>query len=233
MTRTLILAAALAAAASTAVAQKDKPAAPPTAKERQAAQASLRQIGLAIHNYHDAYGHFPADVVGKDGKPLLSWRVAILPFLEEDQLYKSFKVDEAWDSTANKKLIEKLPKVYAPARGKAEAGRTFYQGFAGPGTMFEPGQKLRFSAVTDGLSNTALVVDAGEAVEWSKPADLPYDPDKPLPKLGGQFDGAFYMLVADGSVRPCRADPDEKTLRNVITRSDGNVVDLDAIAAKK
>ena len=94
---------------------------------------NLKQIGLALHNYHDAHGKFPTNVYGPKGEPLLSWRVHLLPYLEEDNLYKQFKMDEAWDGPNNKELIEKMPKVY---RGRPTAthpkGKTFYQGFVSP-----------------------------------------------------------------------------------------------------
>src|SRR5204863_9210261 len=103
---------------------------------------NLKQIALAFHIYHDRHGHFPpAAIRSKDGKPLLGWRVAILPYLEQDALYKQFNLDEAWDSEANKKLIEKLPKVYAPVRGEAQAGGTFYQVFTGEKTLYPPKAK--------------------------------------------------------------------------------------------
>jgi hypothetical protein len=234
MTRTFVLAAALAAAAATAApTPKAGKLPPPTAKEVEASRNNLRQIGLAIHSYHDTYGRLPGDVVGKDREPLLSWRVHLLPFLDEERLYKQFKMDEAWDRPANKKLVEKLPKVYAPVRVRAEAGHTFYRGFAGPGALFEPGQRLTIAAIPDGSSNTALVVEAGEPVVWTKPDDLPYDPKKPLPKLGGLFDGMFHLLTADGAVHACRADFNPDVFRLIVTRADGQVVDFDAVTVPK
>ena len=87
-----------------------------------------------MHNYESAHGTLPpAAVRSTDGTPLLSWRVAILPFIEQDALYKEFKLDEPWDSEHNKKLIAKMPKLYGPARGQAKEGETFYQRFSGPG----------------------------------------------------------------------------------------------------
>jgi hypothetical protein len=234
MTRLSVAIAAVAAGTALAAqAPKDAKPAPPTAAQLRSSSNNLKQIGLAVHNYHDANAALPNNVTSKDGKPLLSWRVLLLPYLEQDALYKEFKLDEAWDSSANKKLVEKMPKVYAPVRVKAEAGHTFYRGFAGPGTAFEPGKKLRFANFTDGLSNTALVVEAGEPVVWTRPDDLPYDPKKPLPKLGGLFDGRFHMLMGDGAVYPVRPDFDKDEFRKVVTRADGEVINLDAITVKK
>jgi len=202
-----------------------------TRKQLTESQNNLKQIAIAFHAFHDANGTFPADIKDKDGKPLLSWRVAILPYLEQDALYKQFNLDEAWDSEANKKLIEKLPKVYAPVRGEAQAGGTFYQVFTGEKTLYPPKAKgPRITAITDGTSNTGLVFEAGDAVTWTKPADLPYDEKKALPKLGGMFDGQFHVALCDGSVRRIKKNPDEKELRKLIMPNDGEVLDLDKLS---
>jgi hypothetical protein len=190
---------------------------------------NLKQIGLAMHNYLDVHGRFPAGAIyGKGGKPLLSWRVALLPYLEQENLYKQFRLDEPWDSEHNKGLLSVVPKVYAPVTGKGrEPSVTYYRGFTGNGTIFEGTQGRRLADITDGTSNTILVVEAGEAVPWTKPDDLPYDPEKPLPKLGGLFDGDFHILMADGSTRFARKKYNEQVLRALITYNGGEVVTQD------
>src|SRR5205814_7143349 len=115
-------------------------------------------------------------IYGKDGKPLLSWRVAILPYIEQDQLYKQFKLDEPWDSDHNKKLLDKMPKTFEIPEAKAKPGHTFYQVFTGPETVFplDATKKLRFPAsFTDGTSNTLAIVEAANPVPWTKPEDIP------------------------------------------------------------
>jgi hypothetical protein len=198
----------------------------PTARERAQAINTLKQIGLAFHIAHDKVGHLPVDITNKDGKALLSWRVAILPFIEQEKLYKEFKLDESWDSDHNKKLVEKMPKLYAPIRGKAKAGETFYQVFTGEKAIFHPGRKPKIFQIPDGTSNTGMIFEAGEPVVWTKPSDLAYDDKKPLPKLGGMFDGEFYVAMGDGSVKRIKKDPDEKELRKLIMPADGEVVDF-------
>lgn len=197
------------------------------AAARQKSFNNLRQLAIAFHNYNDTYGHLPpATVVSKDGKPLYSWRVAILPFIEEDNLYKQFKLDEPWDSANNKKLLDHMPKVYAPVVGKPkEKNTTHYQVVVGGEAMFQGQKKTRLVDVTDGLSNTLMIVEAEEPVPWSKPADLTYDPKKPLPKFGGLFEGGFSAVFGDGSVKFIKTDNDEQLLRAVITRSLGEVAD--------
>ncbi len=209
----------------------------PTAKELNTSRNNLIQIGLAGHNYHDAMGKLPQDIVDANGKPLLSWRVQLLPYLEQNDLYKQFKLDEAWDSDHNKPLVEKLPKVYAPIRVKAEKGHTFYRGFNGSGavvarSVFEPGQKLTIITITDGTSNTVWAVEAGESTVWTKPGDLPFDPKKDLPKLGGLFDGEFHVLMCDGSVRRAKKDFDKDTFKMMVTRAGGEAIAGEGVFGK-
>src|SRR5262249_23436455 len=137
----------------------EEPLPPVTQADWQKSINNLKLIGVAAHNYIDTNGHFPTDVADANGKPLLSWRVALLSFLEQNDLFLKFKLDEAWDGPTNKALLEKVPTVYQPVRNRGKPGLTFYQGFSGPSAMFEPGKRLRFANITDGLSNTALVVE--------------------------------------------------------------------------
>ena len=105
---------------------------------------------------------------------------------------------------------------------------TFYQVFTGKGTAFDGKKGLRFPAdFPDGTSNTILIVEAKDAVPWTKPADLPFDAKKPLPKLGGLFKDGFNAALADGSVRYIQRSISDRTLRNAITRDDGNVLGSD------
>jgi hypothetical protein len=192
-------------------------------------QNHLKQIGLAIHAYHDEFQGLPNNIRAKDGSPLLSWRVAILPYLEEKALYDQFKLDEPWDSQNNIGLIEKMPKLYEPLRGKAKAGETFYQMFEGNNApIFRYKEKLTFAIITtmNGTSNTGLVFEAGEPVIWSKPADLPFDKDKPLPKLGGSFDGDFHVLMCNGSVHFFKKEPDEELMKCAIAFTNTKTFDI-------
>jgi RNA polymerase sigma factor (sigma-70 family) len=201
------------------------------AAKRVQSQNNLKQIALAMHNYHDTYGRLPPQAItDQNGKLLLSWRVAILPFIEQDNLYKQFKLGEPWDSEHNKKLLEQMPKIYAPVNVKgAEKSKTYYQGFAGKGSVFEPGEKIRFLDIVDGTSTTILVVEAGDPVPWTKPEDLPFDPEKPLPKLGAEFPDIFNAAFCDGSVQEISKKIDDKTLRALITRNGGEPINFSDI----
>jgi prepilin-type processing-associated H-X9-DG protein len=187
---------------------------------------NLKQMVLAMHNYHDTYGAFPpAAIAGKDDKPLLSWRVAILPFVEQDNLYKQFRLDEPWDSAHNKKLLEQMPKIYMTpeqAQKDEKVTTTHYRVFHGKMAAFEGTTGLKIADFTDGTSNTILVVEAEQAVPWTKPEELPFDEKKDLPKLGLKGADKFNAAFADGSVRTLQKDIKKDELKPLITRNAGD-----------
>ena len=192
---------------------------------------NLRQIAIAMHAHHDTYGTLPpAAVVNKTGKPLLSWRVLVLPFVAEQVLYQQFRLDEAWDSEHNKKLIAKMPRVYTiPGDTIAKPGETRYRVFVGNGAGFDYIRGAKFAEFTDGLSNTLMVVTAAEAVTWTKPDELAFDPEKDMSKLLGPVpDKRFLAAFFDGSVRTFSKPPATKTLNAMITRAGGEIIDPDA-----
>lgn len=192
---------------------------------RSVSSNNLKQLALSIHNYHDAYGRAPsAAIVDKKGKALLSWRVSILPFIEGDQLYKEFKLDEPWDSEHNKKLIEKMPRVFASPYGEPKKGETNYLAFVGTGALFNRVQGFQLARIPDGTSNTILFVESSKSVIWTKPDDIDYDPKKPvLPLLQFQQD-VCLVAFADGSVRAVSKKVEEKHWHWYIQPADGNVV---------
>lgn len=200
----------------------------PAKKELAESQNRLKQIGLAFHGYGaDHKDRWADDITDKDGRVLLSWRVTLLPYVGEEKLFKEFKLDEPWDGPNNKKLIAKMPKVYAPVRGNAKSGETYYQRFVGKDALFnERGSDYTIPTLPDGTSNTALVVEAGAPVIWTRPADLPFNPKAPLPELGGLFGGDFHVLLGDGSVYRFRKDYDADEMKKVVMPADGNSVDF-------
>ncbi|HEY7329165.1 MAG TPA: sigma-70 family RNA polymerase sigma factor [Gemmataceae bacterium] len=308
----------------------------------------LKRLAAAMQNYAATYeGRLPlAASVGKDGRALLSWRVELLPFLGENDLYNEFKRDEPWDSPHNRKLITKMPAVFAPPGVKTSRPHsTYYQVFVsaapsadvagapggagmpgaagpgigpkpmmqgmqgggmaqmmggmrggppqgnapagGPGKMTKPGaspgpmggggppgmggppggagmpglpggpaggpgmmppgaifppagtvpafvkgETTMFPAsFVDGTSNIILIIEAGNPVPWTKPEDLRYADDEPLPELGGLFPNVIHAAFADGSVHTLTKNYNKKQLRLAITINDGMQMDVSRIEA--
>ena len=195
--------------------------------------ANLKRIARAMHAYAEARNWtFPPQAIpGADGKPLLSWRVAILPYLGENEkaLHARFKLDEPWDGPHNKALLGSMPKVYAPLDPKPEAiDVTYYQVFLGEGALFEKGRMVTIPEVRDGTVNTLMIVEADTPVPWTKPEDLPYAPGQPLPKLGGQFKDGFVAVTADGAIRFIKKSIDQQLLVSMVTRSGEEVINVEA-----
>jgi prepilin-type processing-associated H-X9-DG protein len=195
---------------------------------------NLKQIGLALRSYHEDHGRFPPAVIySPEGRPLYSWRVLILPYLEQKDLYDKFDLNAPWDSPGNRELLAKRPWVYEPVGIATEPSLTFDQVFIGTGTAFEGPRGVTLDDFPDGPERTLLVVEAAEPVPWTKPIDLPYMAVAQLPQLGGVFkarsrpldsggvDG-FNALFADGSVRFIHKKRiTEPVLRALITRNGG------------
>lgn len=192
------------------------------AAERNQQRNSLKQVGLAMHNFHDVYQHFPALDGGgaPDPKQGLSWRVHLLPFLDQAELYNEFKLDEAWDSEHNKGLIARMPAIF----GTDPEGKTRLHVFTGGGAPFQNGEGVKIQEITDGTSNTIMVVEAGaETAEiWTKPGGLEFDPDSPLQCLGTLTGGGFNVLMMDGSVKFISEQIDRNVFRNLVQHADGN-----------
>jgi hypothetical protein len=184
----------------------------------EASQSNLSVIAGAMNRYKEKHNQYPPAVVMKRGKALYSWRVEILPFLDQEALYKEFKRDEPWDSSHNLALLEKMPSVYAPVKTtSAEAHCTYYQVFTGEKTPFPTGTALPMQRwLPERIDRTFLVAEAGEAVPWTKPADIACDPAAPLPKLGGLFADGFNVAWADGRTQFIARTVSERNLRAAI-----------------
>jgi prepilin-type processing-associated H-X9-DG protein len=199
------------------------------AARRAQSSNNLKQIGLAMHNYHDAHGRLPARAAFDEQKsPLLSWRVQLLPYLDEGHLYRQFKLDEPWDSEHNRQLIPRMPAVYRNPASATAPGKTSYVVPVGEGTLFDAAEGTRFRAVLDGLSNTmmALEVPGDRAVVWTQPDDWRFDPEHPLSGLGQVHPGGFNILLADGSVRFVSIEVGPDILRALVTVAGGERVDF-------
>ena len=191
-------------------------------KREVAKRNDLKQIGLGMHNFHDSYTHLPAHDRGGSEAVGLSWRVHILPYLNESPLYNEFHMDEPWDSEHNKALIPRMPKVY----GTSAEGKTSMHVFVGEGTPLG-GKPIGFRDVTDGLSNTLVVVRAGDdtADIWTKPGGLTFDKANPIAALGNIAD-KFDVLIMDGSAKSLPKTIDATILGNLIIYNDGNPIEI-------
>jgi len=190
-----------------------------------------KQLGLALHNYHSRHNGFPpAFSRSKDGKPLLSWRVLILPFLDENELYGEFHLDEPWDSPHNRELVAKMPAIYRcpfERHDLAAEGKTRYLAPRGAGTIMRGGEPVNIREITDGTSSTILVIDAGDdnGVSWTDPRDLDVDPPPMVEHLlKTPTPGGWVTLFADGAVRTLPESIAPATLRALLTASGNETI---------
>ena len=200
------------------------------AARRTASSNNLKQIGLGMLNYEAAHNQFPAPAIcDKQGKPLLSWRVEILPYIDENKLYKQFHRDEPWDSEHNKKLVAQIPQPYQSPETAPGDGRTVYLLPVGEKTLFPSANRGPvLKEVRDGLTFTLLVVEASadRAVPWTKPDDLKNDPKKPLDGLTGTRPEGFLAGFGDGHVSLLPADINADLLRALFTPAGGEKIDM-------
>ena len=211
---------------------------------QEATAESLKSIAKAFYDYNDHFGHFPpAASTDASGKPLLSWRVHILPFVDAYDLYEQFHLDEPWNSDHNQKLVDQMPAIYQMTDAGAK-GRTSLMVFTGDHAVFggakaatrkgpltpfrkpavsdngqfdngqldeqagdspivrSPVRGPTFTDLTDGTSNTILAVYAAteKSVPWTKPEDLPFQPENPVAALGQIPDDGFVALFWDSRV---------------------------------
>ncbi len=188
---------------------------------RNASMQNMRGIIIAMLNHHDMYKTYPAAYSSKEGKPLLSWRVAVLPFIDGGRpIYEQFHLDEPWDSPHNKKLIQKMPEIYRSPASKLDGGRTVYLTPRGEATLFPSDGPVPIREVRDGTSKTIALVEVedAQAVPWTKPDDWPADPGHPKVGFRGQYPGGLVTAFADGSAHYISLDIDEGVLKALLTK---------------
>jgi prepilin-type processing-associated H-X9-DG protein len=196
------------------------------AARRMSCSNNLKQIALALHNYHDEHGSFPpAYATDANGNPTVSWRVILLPYLGQQSLYDQIDITQPWDAPANAALLNtQVPLYICPSSADADRVNTNYMVVTGQETLFPGEQTLRFADVVDGLSNTIAVVEVvGQEVHWASPEDLDYDSlvmalnTQQIGQMGSRHPGGIQVAFADGSVRFLSNTIDSEVLRALLT----------------
>jgi len=193
------------------------------AARRMQSANNIKQIVLAMHTYHDLHKEFPPAVVkDKDGKPLYSGMVCLLPMLEESSLYEQFDKDKAWDSPENLPLSSRnMPVFMDPSNSNTTAGRTDYLLITGKNSVLEdtPGMRHGLGTIQDGSANTMVVIEVKGNASWAAPNT--WDISKPF---DGSHPGVVQVGMADGSVHAISRNIDRETLRRLIEKNDGQPV---------
>jgi Protein of unknown function (DUF1559)/Domain of unknown function (DUF4190) len=192
----------------------------PSAARRSQCVNNMKQLALAMQNYESVYGCFPpAATYDAAGKPLLSWRVLILPFLEQETLYNQFHLNEAWDSPHNKPLADQMPNMFACPSKQLAKGWTTYEAVVDPHSMFTGKPSgVPLNSVTDGTPDTILVVESKNPVFWSKPDDLPLSSKDPMLGMGSEHAGGFGAAMANGTVRFIGNSISQESIKALVTR---------------
>jgi hypothetical protein len=196
------------------------------AARRSSSMNNMKQLALAIHNYHDVHRALPPAVVtDANGKPLYSGRVLLLPYLEQSFIYDQWDKTQAWDSPANQGLSQMMIPTFHDPSDSGPPGQTSYLFVSGPGTMFEQGQKLSFVDITDGTSNTIMFVEVkGSGINWAEPRDIDVTSGAPLPP--SNHNSGNIIGMADGSVRTLPQGTPPATIQAAASRAGGEAYSL-------
>ena len=203
------------------------------AARRTASQNNIRQQIIGMHNYVSVNQSFPQ--LDKSG---LSWRVHLLPYLGENELYEQFRLDEPWDSSHNIQLLDQMPRVYDSLSANLPPGMTLYQvpytdvndpSYQNVSALFDTsGDNVSFKDILDGASNTIAIIEVDQqaAVEWTRPSDWKFDPGDPMHDLGGFRRGQILVGMADGMTLLLSDKIDSESFKAMITRSGGEIVSV-------
>jgi hypothetical protein len=195
------------------------------AARRTQSSNNLKQLGIALHNYHDTYGEFPPAVVSDaSGQPLYSGRVLLLPFLEQQAMFTAFNKSERWDSPANMALSQTVIKTFVDPSNPNQGPDGSYAFVTGTGAMFESGQPVKLTNVTDGTSNTLAMIEVQTTGgSWAAPNDVDLAQlAGGMPK--GSHPGGNLALFGDGSVKFLSGNISPQTLQQLGTRAGGEPV---------
>jgi hypothetical protein len=195
---------------------------------------NLKQIALALHSYHEQYGVFPpAYIADASGRPMHSWRILLLPFLEAQSLYDEYDFHEPWNGPNNSKLLATMPAVFGcPSQPPTQPNHTNYAVITGPGTMFPGTASVKITDVTDGLSEALMVVEVANVnIPWTAPVDLDVRTmsfqinDLKHPGLSSMHIDGAHVALGDAAVYWLSGDAQAKTLRAATTIAGGEKIE--------
>ena len=201
---------------------------------RSQCRNNIKQIALAIHNYESANGHLPpAHIADENGKPMHSWRVLILPQLDQQALFDRYDMDEPWDGPNNSKLHDQIVQFYRCPSSSSNEHCTDYVLITGPGTGFEGDKTIGFSDITDGTSNTVMATEiANSKIHWMQPQDISLTEFLAVEKdnsTSSNHRGSRHVAKFDGSTYCLPIDSDPNKLKNEVLIADGEVVNIEAL----
>jgi prepilin-type processing-associated H-X9-DG protein len=193
---------------------------------------NMKQISLALQNYENAYGQFPpAYTTDQNGKPLHSWRTLILPYLNGDPIYRQLKLDEPWDSPHNLAVAKSFsPRVFrCPTDVNGPPDETSYVMVVGPDTISDGPTGRKAADVTDGTSNTILIVEqANSGIAWNEPRDLDaatmsytINDQRGATAISSNHPGGANVGFVDGSVQFLSDTTDPKDVERMTVINDG------------
>ena len=202
------------------------------AARRSQCNNNLKQIGLALQSYHDVYNSFPpAYIADANGKPMHSWRVLILPFMEQKPLYDRYNFDEPWDGPNNRQLADLIPPAYRCPADPAAPGSTStgYAAITGPGAIFDGETATRFASITDGTSNTIMVAETTAGMHWMEPRDLDvnqmtFNVNGSPAEISGHHPGGAVVVFADGHTSFLQQSISAQILRALISKAGGETI---------
>ncbi len=210
----------------------------PEAGRRSNCVNNLKQIGVALSTYHDAFKAFPpAYTTDAEGKPMHSWRVLLLPYFEsptELELYQQYDFDEPWDGPHNRKLSEVTPGVFRCPSPPHNENETCYVAVVGMETMWPGKSTLNWRQIHDGASNTICVVEmAHSGIHWTEPRDLRFEDavrginvPKTTNCISSNHNSGAMFLFVDASVHFLTNDIQADVLRALLTANGGDIVQI-------
>ena len=202
-------------------ANQNPPAVAPMQDVSSLVRLNLKQIGIAMHNYNTVYQKLPASAAprfkAKKSAPAISWRVAILPFIDGQELYEEYNFDEPWDSEHNKQFLDRIPDVFKSPYPNTPVGHTHIQGLAGDDRGMGIKEAYGFRDTFDGTANTVLVAETTDSVPWTKPHDV-----SGFPKLRKD---EIRFLMMDGRVVQV-PEIESDLFKKMMTRAGGEAIEL-------